>query len=163
VRRDPTGYRQVALDVGRSDEAFDAKLILDLGAARLAAERASDAQLDHVVELAQRTAALDGRAEAVEDIERHVAANEAFHEYAIELAANEALVRAYRQLSLPTILSQVLLRDAAAADRLAREHVEIARALRARDLAGAERLVTEHHAHGRETHRNAILAAGGRI
>ena len=163
VRRETSGYHQVALDVRRSDEAFDAKLILDLGAARVAAERASDPQLDHLIALAERTAALDRRAEAVEEVERHVAANEAFHEYAIELAANDTLMRAYRQLSLPTILSQVLLRDAAAADRLAREHVAIARALRARDLVGAERLVAEHHAHGREAHRNAILAAGGRI
>jgi 4-nitrophenol 2-monooxygenase / 4-nitrocatechol 4-monooxygenase, reductase component len=163
VTRDPDGYRQRPLDVRRSDDAFDAKLVLDLGAMRLALRRASDSELNRLVELAGRTAPDGGGAMSVEEVERHVAANEAFHEYAIELAGNEALLLAYRQLKLPTILAQVLLRDVAAAEELAREHVQIAEALRSRDLTAAERLIAEHHTHGRQAHHDAIVAAGGRI
>lgn len=163
VTRDPSGYRQVPLDVRRSDEAFDTKLILDLGAARLAVPRATDDELDRLVALARATAPPAAGPPDAEAVEALVGANEAFHEAAIALAGNAALLDAYRQLRLPTILSQVLWRDAAAAALLAGEHVQIARALRRRDRATAESLIRRHQAHGREAHRRAILAAGGRL
>lgn len=162
VVREPGGFRQVPLDVRRLDEAFDAKLVLDLGAARLAVARAADAELERLVELARRTAPC-----ADEDrrrrVERGVAANEAFHEAAIALARNEALLLAYRRLSLPTVLAAVMLRDDRGADALARQHVAIAGALRARDLARAERLMERHHHLAADMHRRVIVAAGGRI
>jgi len=163
VTRDQDGYRQVPLDVRRSDEAFDAKLVLDLGAARLALARAGDDELERLVELAERTQPDAGEAATAEELERHVAANEAFHEHAIELSGNGALLAGYRQLRLPTILSQVLWRDRAFAARLAGEHVRIAEAMRRRDLPAATELIVRHVAHGRAAHRAAILEAGGRI
>ena len=162
VTRGPDGYRQVPLDVRRSDEAFDTKLILDLGAARLAISRATDEQLEALVQLARDSAP---RAIGVDSdtVEAMVAANEAFHETAIGLADNQALLESYRELRLPTILSQVLWRDPAQAAALTGEHVLIAESLRARDLARSQQLITRHQAHGRSAHRQAIQAAGGRI
>jgi flavin reductase (DIM6/NTAB) family NADH-FMN oxidoreductase RutF len=154
VTRDPSGYRQVPLDVRRVDDAFATKLILDLGAAELASP--SEAELDRLVALARATA-------PPADVETLVERNEDFHEAAIALAGNDALLRAYRQLRLPAILSHVLWRDTTAAAELAEEHVRIAEALRRRDVPAARELITLHNARGAESHRRAILAAGGRL
>lgn len=162
VVREPDGYRQVPLDARRSDEAFDAKLVLDLGAARLAVERASDADLERLEDLARRSSP-PASEDRTRRVEAGVAANEAFHEAAIGLAGNDALLLAYRRLSLPTVLAGVLLRDDEGGTDLALEHQAIARALRDRDLASAEHLIERHHEHGAEVHRRVIAAAGGRI
>lgn len=162
VTRDQAGYRQVALDVRHSDEAFDAKLVIDVGAARLAMRGADDAQLEQVAELAAATAPPDGEIDPAQ-VEALVDANEEFHQAAIGLSGNRALLDAYRQLRLPTILSQVMWRDAGSARRLAAEHVGIAGALRARDLPLAHELIAAHNEHGRLAHREAIMAAGGLI
>lgn len=163
VERTPSGYVQVPLDVRTSDEAFEAKRVIDDGAIRLAVERASDGALEQLAELAQETAPRGDGACAVEEVERCVAANEAFHERMIGLAENDALLAAYRQLSLSGIMTQAMIRDGADSAQLAREHVEIARALRRRDLPALERLNRSHHERGRAAHRRAIEAAGGRI
>jgi flavin reductase (DIM6/NTAB) family NADH-FMN oxidoreductase RutF len=163
VQRDDDGYRQVPLDVTRSDEAFEAKLVIDRGAARLATGNASDEEFGRLVELARATAPPAGADLGDEQVEALAEANETFHQAAIALSGNGALVDAYRQLRLPTILTQVMWRDAGSAARLADEHVAIAQALKDRDLHLAQALITAHNEHGRVAHRRAILAAGGRI
>ncbi len=162
VTRDESGYRQVPLDVARSDDAFTAKLVIDLGAARMAVVQASDAELDRLDGLAAATAPGAGPISAT-DGEELVAANEAFHEAAIAAAGNPALVDAYRRLRLPTVLAPVIWREEASAHRLAAEHAEIARALRARNLMRVEHLVSAHNEHARLSHRRAIAAAGGEV
>ncbi len=163
VTREPSGFHQVPIDVARSDEAFDAKLVLDRGAARLAIERASDEQLEQLIAFAQATAPDAGEALDAESVGRHVAANEAFHEHMIGLAGNDTLVRAYQQLRMPSVLSAVLVRGGSAPERLAHDHVAIATALRGRDLPTSEALLAEHHVHARDAHRRAIASAGGRL
>ena len=114
VTRDESGYRQVPLDVARSDDAFTAKLVIDLGAARMAVVQASDAELDRLDGLAAATAPGPGPISAT-DGEELVAANEAFHEAAIAAAGNPALVDAYRRLRLPSVLAPVIWREEASA------------------------------------------------
>lgn len=156
VERSVEGYRQVPLDADMSDEALEAKLVLDLAAARLALERAADEELAALVELAQSIP-------PAEDVEDHVRATEAFHERMIELAGNPALLRAYRQISLPAISLRILAADAADLDRLTADHVEIATAIARRDPGAIEALLGEHSERGRALYRRAIAHAGGRI
>jgi 4-nitrophenol 2-monooxygenase / 4-nitrocatechol 4-monooxygenase, reductase component len=156
VERTPEGYRQVALDASASDEALEAKLAIDLAAARLALARAGDAELAGLTELAESIPPAE-RGEA------HVNAVEAFHERMIALAGNTALLRAYRQVSLADISRRVLATDAAALDRLTVDHLAIARALARRDARAVEVLVNEHSERARGLHRETIARAGGRI
>ncbi len=163
VSRTAAGYVQAPLDVQASDDALDAKLVIDLAAVRCAVDAATDAQLDELLELAAATTPEPGRARDVAEVEREIAANDAFHERSVALGGNAALLRAYRQLSLPTVIAPVLARKDAETAQLAADHVAIAEGLRARDRARVERLLAEHHAHGKELHRRAILAAGGAL
>jgi DNA-binding GntR family transcriptional regulator len=155
VERTSSGYRQVALDGRASDDALEAKLAIDLAAARLALRRTSDADLAGLVALAESIPPAQ-RGEA------HVDAVEAFHERTIQLAGNEALLRAYRHVSLADISRRVLATDAVSLDRLTVEHVAIARALARRDDAVAA-LIGEHSERARRLHRGAIARAGGRV
>jgi DNA-binding GntR family transcriptional regulator len=156
VERTPDGYRQVALDARTSDDALEAKLAIDLAAARFALGRSPDAALAELVALAESIP-------AAADAEAHVEATEAFHERMIELAGNAALLRAYRQLSLPGISLRVVAADAADLDRLTADHVAIARALARRDEPLVTALIAEHSQRGRALHRRALERAGGRI
>jgi DNA-binding GntR family transcriptional regulator len=162
VTRDADGYRQVALDARRSDDAFDAKLVIDLGAAQMAMTRAGDTELAQLEELAATTVPPMGEI-GPELVQRMVAANEEFHETAIALAGNAALLDAYRQLRLTSVLSPVMWRAAGSARRLAEQHQLIASALRARDLARAQELITTHNRQARASHHQAIEVAGGCI
>jgi flavin reductase (DIM6/NTAB) family NADH-FMN oxidoreductase RutF len=156
VERTPEGYRQVALDAHASDEALEAKLAIDLAAAGHALERASD---DDLAGLAGLAASIP----AAERGEAHVDAVEAFHERMIELAGNDALLRAYRHVSLADISRRVLATDAASLDRLTVDHIAIADALARREPEAVATLIGEHSERARRLHRASIARAGGRI
>jgi flavin reductase (DIM6/NTAB) family NADH-FMN oxidoreductase RutF/DNA-binding Lrp family transcriptional regulator len=163
VERTTGGYMQVPLDARMSDEALEAKLAIDLSAARMAVERASDEALAKLVESAEAIPAPPADPDDPHRIEAHVQATERFHEQMIELSCNAPLLRAYRQLSLPGISLRVLATDDAGSDRLTADHVEIAHTLRRRDWASLQSLLTEHSRRGRTAHRRAIEHAGGRV
>ncbi len=163
VERTTDGYMQVPLDATTSDEALEAKLAIDLAAAGFAVERASDDDLERLVELARSIPQAVAEGADRETLERHVRTTEAFHERMIELAGNATLLRAYRQLSLPGISLRVMATDAGGGDRLTDDHVAIAQTLQRRDLATLETLITRHSERGRTAHRAAIARAGGRI
>lgn len=163
VRRDTMrGYVLVPLDPASSDATFEAKLVIDLGAAPLVLRRAADEQLEDLVATAEAAPRVSGERNP-ERVDELVAATEAFHRQTIGLSGNQALVAAYQRLSVPSVLSRVLLRDDAECDRLSDDHVAIAAALRRRALEDVVRLVRRHNARARAAHRRAIVAAGGRI
>ena len=163
VERGPSGYMQVPLDARMSDEALEAKLAIDLAAARIALERASDENLDALVDNAEAITAPAASPGDREAIEAHVEATERFHEHMIELAGNAALLRAYRQLQLPGISLRVLAADDRLGDRLRHDHVQIAQTMRRRDWPALQTLLTEHSDRGRDAHRRAVERAGGRV
>lgn len=162
MRDSARGWLQVPLDVQTSDQAFEAKLILDRGAARLAIERASDQALDELVSLAEAIPVLDGSTDP-RAVQAYVQANATFHERMISMSCNTALVDAYRRLRLPGMMSQVHAQSDADSRRLIHDHVRIAQAMRARDLATVQRLVEDHHTRGKHAHRQAIEEAGGQL
>jgi 4-nitrophenol 2-monooxygenase / 4-nitrocatechol 4-monooxygenase, reductase component len=164
VRREPSGFRVIPVDTERSDQALEAKLVIDRGAAPLVIARASAEQVEDLVALARRTL-VQGADHALSPdvVVDHLAATEDFHERMIGLAANELLLAAYQQLRLPSVLSAVLGGSEREANRIAAGHVGIAEALRDRDSGGVDRLLVHHVEVAREVHREAIAAAGGKI
>lgn len=163
VERTTSGYLQVPLDARMSDEALEAKLVIDLAAARMAVERASDDALRTLVDLSEAITASPPAPGDPPRIEAHVQATERFHEHMIELAGNVALLRAYQQLSLPGISLRVLATDDSDSGRLTDDHLKIARMMQRRTWAPLESLLTEHSHRGRMAHRRAIAHAGGRV
>lgn len=84
------------------DEAYDAKLAIEIGAAVQVIDRVTDADIQMLRQRmkAIRRAAPGGEAESVEDL---VIALNDFGEQFVGLAGSESLVRAYRTLGLPGI------------------------------------------------------------
>lgn len=162
VTRTADGYHQVPLDVAASDAAFEAKHVIDRGAAALAVERADDAGVQAALALAHAIPRGDGPRDP-ELVARYVAANEAFHEHMIGLSGNDALLDAYRRLQLPVLLPRILVRGDAASDALTADHLAIAEALAARDLPRLLATIADHNERGKRAHRDAILEAGGQV
>lgn len=162
VERTTSGYLQVPVDAAMSDQALEAKLAIDAAAASMALERASDEALDRLVESAEAIRA-PAASDGPEGIEAHVEATERFHEHMIELAGNQALLGAYRQLRLSGISLRVLATDDSGGRRLREDHVEIARTMRRRDATALQALLAGHSARGRAAHRQAIERAGGQV
>jgi DNA-binding GntR family transcriptional regulator len=116
---------------------------LEGAAARLAAERISDAELDRLDELVEGT-----RQAAPEDLEARVRINNEFHDLITRASRSErlvAMVDGFREFFLTQgTLEKYGPRES---ERALRHHVEIAAALRARDGRRAESLVRRHRGH----------------
>lgn len=125
---------------GRSEvrELMELRRVLETAAARLATERASDAQLE-------RMRAVQAAGEAVIAAGRGHPADSDFHQAVLQLAGNRELERAaglvYNQLRLARALS--VQRDGRARDAW-REHAAILAALLVRDASAAEAGLVAH-------------------
>jgi DNA-binding GntR family transcriptional regulator len=140
------GFRVVAPDERDLDEIEQLRLLLEVPAARFAAEHATG----------EDTAALGGLLEAVEsaaahgDVAAYLVADRRFHIRLVECSGNRRLVRLVDQLRDQTRL--VGLKPLAAAGRLSvsdSEHRAILDAVRAGDGERAEALMRVHVRHTR--------------
>jgi flavin reductase (DIM6/NTAB) family NADH-FMN oxidoreductase RutF/DNA-binding GntR family transcriptional regulator len=154
------GHVVTPLDVAMSDDAHDAKLAIDLGAAEMMLERLSAEQLDRLRELAAATDAQvgDGR---FRDVDGYIAANHAFHRFLIEATGIRALVDAYEQLSLPDVMARALPQAMDADPHLVADHYALIDALEQRDLAAVRRVMTSHNKHAKATQRAGMQRLGG--
>jgi flavin reductase (DIM6/NTAB) family NADH-FMN oxidoreductase RutF/DNA-binding GntR family transcriptional regulator len=112
VSRDPQhGHVVTPLDVATSDDAHDARLAIELGAAELVVGRLSAEQLGRFRELATATGAhvRDGR---FGDVEGFIDASHAFHRFLVDATGVRLLVDAYEELSLPDLMAQALPSEA---------------------------------------------------
>jgi flavin reductase (DIM6/NTAB) family NADH-FMN oxidoreductase RutF/DNA-binding GntR family transcriptional regulator len=163
VTRDPQhGYVVTPLDVATSDDAHDAKLAIELGAAELVMDRLSAAQLAELRELATAADAYvrDGR---FRDVDGYIDANHAFHRFLVDATGVRALAEAYEQLSVPELMARALPDEMDADPHLRSDHFDLIDALERVDLAAVRRVMTSHNEHAKETQRAGILRAGGRL
>jgi 4-nitrophenol 2-monooxygenase / 4-nitrocatechol 4-monooxygenase, reductase component len=163
VGRDPQrGYVVTPLDVATSDDAHDAKLALELGAAELVADRLSGEQLAEMRRLAEAADAhvRDGR---FSDVAAYIDANHAFHRFLVDATGVRALAEAYAQLSVPDLMAQALLEDVDAGPHLASDHFGLVDALARRDLPAVRQVMTAHNERAKATQRAGILRRGGRL
>ena len=89
------------------------------------------------------------------------AANAAFHEFQIDLAANEMLSHVYRELSVNLMMQVIRGGRLEGGEYLAREHRAIVDAFAAGDLAAAQLAIRTHIESGKGIALDAIDRSGG--
>lgn len=133
---------------------YDVRLALELYAAERAVGVVETAKLD-------RFRALMVESENSISQEEWDAANAAFHEFQIDLAANEMLSHFYRELSVNLMMQVIRGGRLEGGEYLAREHRAIVDAFDAGDLASAQQAIRTHIESGKTIALDAIDRSGG--
>ncbi len=121
--------------------AYEARLVVEPGAARLAAKR----QLEEP--LARMRAALGAQRRSARSIERSFEANRAFHLSLVAASGNEFLTQLAQRLWVARIGAAIYERQIEAQERMqldVAEHEQILAAIEAGDGRGAESLTRRH-------------------
>jgi len=143
-----------------SDEAFDTRMALELGAAQLVVGRLSDDQLAEYRRLAEATGQYikDGH---FTDPAGFRETNSAFHLFPIEATGNSVLVEAYRKLLVQEYMGQVLTPSVDLVGDITRDHLDIVDAFGRADFEALRRIIAEHNDHAKATMRAGIEKPGG--
>jgi flavin reductase (DIM6/NTAB) family NADH-FMN oxidoreductase RutF/DNA-binding FadR family transcriptional regulator len=163
VARDPDrGHVVRPLDAAASDDAHDAKLAIELGAADLTVGRLDETQLAEFRRLAEATGQHIA-AGHLTDVECYIGANEAFHAFAIKATGIAALADAYDHLSLPDLMARALTSDVEVSEHLINDHLRLVDAYERGDLGGAKDVIAAHNERAKATQRAGIERAGGQL
>ncbi|MET0863664.1 MAG: flavin reductase [Nakamurella sp.] len=163
IARDPArGHVVRPLDAAASDDAHDAKLAIELGAAELTVGKLSPEQLAEFDRLAEATGShITGG--HFTDIESYIGSNSAFHAFPISTTGISALSNAYEQLSVPDLMARALSVEVDVSDHLVDDHRRLVDAYRRADLAGAKQIIIDHNERAKATQRAGIERAGGQL
>jgi DNA-binding GntR family transcriptional regulator len=148
------GYFVTPLTEAAIAEGYEVRLALELQAAEAAVGRLGRDELRRFRELHRTTAAAVSHAE-------WDAANAAFHEYQVDLAANSLLSRFYRELSVNLMMQVIRGGKLEGGSYLPTEHGAIVEAYEAGDLEAARTAIRAHIATGRRIALEAIEGSGG--
>ena len=131
-------------------EAFDARMVLELGAAQLTVGRLSEEQLAELRRLAEATSPLiaDGH---FTDVAGFRETNASFHSYLVELTGNHTLADAHRRLSVLEYMAQALTPTVDVVGDVGQDHVDLAAAYERGDLAAARDIIVAHSDHAKAT------------
>ena len=143
-----TGHEQLKpVDI---HEAFDARMVLELGAAQLTVGRVSDEQLAELRRRAEATAPLvaGGR---FTDVAAFRETNADFHAYLVELTGNQTLAGAHQRLSVLDYMAQALTTDVDVAGDVGQDHLDLVAAYERNDLAAAREIIIAHSEHAKAT------------
>ncbi len=142
-----------------SDEAFNARMVLEIGAAQLTVGKLSDEQLADMRGLAEATAPLvsDGH---FTDVAGYRETNAAFHHWLIESTGNNTLIEAYKRLSVLEYMEQALTPDVDVVGDIIQDHLDIVAAYERGDLDAARDLIVSHSEHAKATMRAGIEKQG---
>jgi benzoate/toluate 1,2-dioxygenase reductase component len=143
-----------------SDQAFDTRMALELGAAQLALGKLSVEQLAEYRRLAEATGQFikDGH---FSDPAGFREANSAFHLFPIEATGNDVLLEAYRKLLVQEYMGQVLTPSVDVVGDITQDHINIVDAFERGDFEALRRIITEHTDHAKATMRAGIEKPGG--
>ena len=145
-----------------AEEAFRARTAIELGAAELSVGHLSREQLQTLRERAEATAGLIASGHFV-STPAYIASNASLHEYLVSLAGSDALVDAYRRLSIPTLMAQLFTHYDRADEDLISEHHAVVEAYEAGAVEDAREAIKTHARHAQRINDAAIVAGGGRI
>ena len=165
VSRDPQrGHVVTPLDVATSDDAHDAKLAIELGAAELVVDRLTAEQLAELRELA----AAAGRARAATaGSATSTATSTPTTPSTVSSSTRPASGPSSRPTSssaLPDLMARALLgRDGRRPAPRSRDHIDLVDALERADLPAVRRVMAAHNEHAKATQRAGILRIGGRL
>ncbi len=148
------------LTVAASDEAFDAKLALELGAASLVIGKLTADQLAQYRQLAQATVPhiQQGRFTDVDAFRR---TNAAFHAFLIDCTGNSALREAYNRLAIQEYMAEALRPQLATSQQIPQDHLDLVSAFERNDLQAAQRILAGHTERSKETMRVGIEQSAG--
>jgi benzoate/toluate 1,2-dioxygenase reductase component len=140
------------------EEAFDARMVLELGAAQLTVGRVSQEQLAEFRRLAEATAPLvaDGH---FTDAAAFRETNAAFHAHLVELTGNKTLALAHNQLRVLDYMAEALTPDVDVVGDIIQDHLDLVAAYERGDLAAARDLIAAHSEHAKATMRAGIEQA----
>ena len=163
LERDPErGYVVRPVTLESSEQCFDARCAMDLGAAASTVGRVPPDRLRALREIMAETLSLlaDGR---IVDIDVYARRNQEFHNAIIDLAANPVLSDAYRHLGAGGLTTSLLHAGSEVGQDIADDHQTIVEAYEQANLDAALAVITRHNDHVKQTIRQAILAGGGRL
>ena len=142
-----------------SDEAFDARMALELGAAQMVIGKLSDDQLTEFRRLAEATGKhiKDGH---FTDPAGFREANSEFHLFTIEATGNKTLLEAYRTLLVQEYMGHVLTPSVDLVGDITKDHVDLAEAFAKEDIGELTRIIIEHTDHAKATMRAGIEKPG---
>ena len=142
-------------------DALDARLALEIFAARSAAAGLEPAKLDHLRDLLAATLA-PVKNQHFTDKAAYLEANRAFHEAIVDLPGNAVISEMYRRLNVHQLVDRAILglpsTDAGASTE---EHTEIVEAIAAGDPVRAAAAVEANVVTGRRLVVAAVDLAGG--
>jgi NAD(P)H-flavin reductase/ferredoxin len=143
-----------------SDQAFDTRMALELGASQLVLGKLSSEQLAEYRRLAEATGQFikDGH---FTDPAGFREANSAFHLFPIEATGNPVLVEAYRKLLVQEYMGQVLTPSVDLVGDITQDHIDIVQAFERGDFEALRGIIAEHNDHAKATMRAGIEKPGG--
>jgi DNA-binding GntR family transcriptional regulator/flavin reductase (DIM6/NTAB) family NADH-FMN oxidoreductase RutF len=156
------GYVVVPIDAAACEEAFDARCSIELGVVAAKIGRLGEEQLARLESRLSDLVPLIHNGRFV-DVEAYIEANSAFHEQLIALSGNEALLKAYRRLSLKGLMSQALGATDETSDEMVADHVALTEALRREDETAARQALISHRERVTSRSRELLAAAGGSV
>jgi len=143
-----TGHEQLKpVDI---EEAFDARMVLELGAAQLTVGKAPAEKLTEFRRLAEATAPLVAGGHFT-DVAAFRERNAEFHEYLVELTGNHTLVEAHKRLAVLDYMAQALTPDVDVVGNITQDHLDLVDAYERGDLAAARDIVVAHSEHAKAT------------
>jgi len=143
-----TGHEQLKpVDI---HEAFDARMVLELGAAQLTVGKVSGEQLAELRRRAEATAPLvaDGH---FTDVGAFRETNAEFHAYLVELTGNHTLSVAHGRLSVLDYMAQALTPAVDVIGDIGQDHLDLVAAYESGDVAAARDIIIAHSEHAKAT------------
>ena len=150
----------VPLTAAIVEDTFRARMTMQLGAAAASVGRLSAEQLAELRALAEgRAATACDEPTAAEGFE----VDQAFHEHLLRAAGSDALVGAYRRLTVPGLMTRSLGSDPGLTATVAGDRTAIVDAYEAGDLAGAAQAISHACERAIVFQRDRLRRAGGYI
>ncbi|MFN0156276.1 MAG: GntR family transcriptional regulator [Gaiella sp.] len=137
-------------------EGYDVRLALELYAAGCSVGHITADQVTAFRELLQQT-------KGALSHEEWDAANQAFHEYQVDLAGNSLLSRFYRELSVNLMMQVIRGGKVENSESLTAEHTAIVTGFADEDLEATLEAIRTHVATGRRLALEALERAGGSL
>jgi DNA-binding GntR family transcriptional regulator len=150
------GYYVSPVTARALEDGYDLRVGLELHAAERAIGRLTPQQLGRLRELLEATRAAISH-------EEWDTANQAFHEYQVDLAGNAVLSSVYREMSVNLMMQVIRGGRLEGGEYLVTEHTAIVEAFEAGDLDAARRAIRAHVASGLRIALEALERAGGAL
>ena len=166
VSRDLTkGYVITPIDAKTLQEAIDARCAIEVGVADHTVGRISPDDLAELRKRMEATLPLIVKNRFV-DFERYVEANRVFHEYMVSLAKNNALLAAYRRLSVEGITWRVMQRmldEFEPSEEIVTDHRRLVEAYESGDTQYAKTVIVGHNERAKRAYLRAIELSRGQV